>query len=163
MIRTVLAILAGIMCMLLGMRYAASLRADAARLTRWQHILQRLSLLLKERAHPLPEALRLAADGTALPDKLLQEAAGSIQREPLTTLAHAFDAACGPLLEKDCLLRLCSSLSRGSLEHRLLAIEHCISELGLMQQEAAARADKDAKLWQTLGGIGGLCMTIMLI
>lgn len=163
MIRMVLAVMAGLLCTLAGFRYAGSLRADASRLSRWHRVLERLALLLKERAHALPEALLLAADGHMLPDKLLQAAARAVQQSPLTPLAEAFCAACGQLPERGCIARLCDGLCRGSLESRLLAIEHCLGELSLMQQEAAQRADKDARLWQTLGMIGGVCITIMLI
>lgn len=163
MIRTVLAVMAGLLCTLAGFRYAGSLRAEASRLNRWCRILDRLSLLLKERAHALPEALLLAADGRDEPDKLLQAAARAVQQHPLTPLSDAFCSVCGQLPEQDCISRLCAGLCRGSLESRLLAIEHCMDELALMHQDASQRADKDARLWQTLGMIGGVCITIMLI
>ena len=54
-------------------------------------------------------------------------------------------------------------LSRGSLESRLLAVENARQEVALMHEKAARKADKDARLYQTLGWIGGLCLLLILM
>ena len=44
-----------------------------------------------------------------------------------------------------------------------LAVRQAVQELEFLAQGAAAKAEKDTKLWQTLGFIGGACLTILLL
>ncbi len=163
MTRTVLAIMAGLLCALVGLKYASSLKSEALRLARWVELLRHLSLLLTEGTMPLPQALVTAADAPAPPDKLLRDMAALLQQQPLTTLEAAFLRCCGDWREKPALQRMFARLGRGSRESRLLAVEQAAGELSLMGQQASATAEKDVKLWQTLGFVGGTCLTILLL
>ena len=56
-----------------------------------------------------------------------------------------------------------TQLGHGLQESRCRAVEHALEEIRLLAQAAARKAEKDVKLWQTLGLIGGLCLTILLL
>ena len=163
MTRAVSAVMAGLLCALAGLRHAASLRADEARLRRWGTILERLSVILREQADPLPTVLRQAADADAAPDRLLHRMAALMQAKPLITMQDIFSSLCEPCIEHDVLTRMFAGLGRGTLENRLLATTQAASEISLMTTQAAQRAAKDAKLWQTLGWTGGACLTLLLL
>ena len=163
MSRTVLAVMAGLLCALAGLKYAQSLKSEAVRLSRWEELLEHLSLLLEEGSLPLPQILCAAAELHRQPDLLLREVAASLQQEPLTPLATVFGQLCPDWREKTVLQRMFSRLGHGSRESRHLAVTQCSREIRLLAQRASAAAEKDVKPWQTLGLIGGLCLTILLL
>lgn len=159
----VLALMAGLLCALAGARHAASLKADAARLSRWGQLLRHLTLLLREGAFSIPEALCAAADDALPPDKLLRDMASHLSASPLLTPGEAFAQCAGDCPEKALLARMFQRLGRGSKESRILAVEQACEEIGLLAESASARAEKDVKLWQTLGLTGGVCLTLLLM
>lgn len=163
MSRAVLAVMAGLLCALAGVKYASTLKGDANRLSRWVQLLRHLSLLLREGTMSIPEALCAAADGPHPPDKLLRDMAAKVQSAPMTTLEEAFTQLCGDRPERALLQRMFSRLGRGSQESRCLALEQSAQEMEQLAQRASATAEKDVKLWQTLGFIGGACLTILLL
>lgn len=163
MSRAVLAVMAGLLCALAGAKYAASLKGEATRLSRWVELLRHLSLLLAEGTLSLPMALYTAADSPRPPDALLREMAAILQQVPLTTLEAAFLQLCPDWKEKALLQRMFARLGHGSRESRQLALEQSAKEFELLAQQASAKAEKDVKLWQTLGFIGGTCLTILLL
>lgn len=163
MSRAVIAVMAGLLCTLAGVKHGASLKADAHRLARWCHLLRHLTLLLQEGALSIPEALCTAADGPHPPDKLLHMIAMKLQSSPLMTLAEAFDACAVECPEQELLTRMFARLGQGSKESRVLALEQAAKEMKLLAEAASARAEKDVKLWQTLGFTGGICLTILLL
>lgn len=162
MTRTVVAIMAGLLCALAGCKFAASLKSEAIRLSRWERLLEHLSLLLHE-GMPIPQAFCTAGDHRLPPDQLLQQMAAVLQASPLTTLEAAFRQCAGHLPEKETLSRMFEHLGRGSKESRLQAVKQAAAELALLAKSAADRAEKDVKLWQTLGFIAGACLTILLL
>ncbi len=163
MSRAILAVMAGLLCALAGMKYASSLQGDAARLKRWGQVLVHLELLLREGTLSIPEALCAAADGSLAPDRLLREMAARMSASPLLSAADAFQNCCGECPERALLSRLFARLSHGTKESRCLAVKQSAEEMALLAQSAAAKAEKDVKLWQTLGFIGGACLTILLL
>lgn len=163
MTRAVLAVMAGLLCALAGMKHAAALKSDAARMQRWVQLLHHLTLLLREGTMSIPEALCAAADRSAPADRVLQGMAGCMAASPLCAPDEAYRQCRVDGPEKDLLLRLFTRLGHGSLENRCLAVEQAADEMALLAQNAAAKAEKDAKLWQTLGLIGGGCLTILMI
>lgn len=163
MSRGVFAVMAGLLCAMAGLRRASALKGDAARLSRWVQLLRHLALLLRQGTLSIPQALVAAAEGTQAPDNLLREMAAKLQAAPMLTLSEVFLQRSEAWQEKAALGRLFSGLGHGTLESRCLAAEQAAEELQLMAASAAARAEKDAKLWQTLGFIGGTCLTIMLL
>lgn len=163
MSRTILAVMAGLLCAVAGMRHAASLRGDAIRLNRWVQLLRHLLLLMREGTLSVPEALCAAADTPLPPDRLLRAIAAQLTASPMQTVSDAYKALGGTCTEHTALARMFERLSHGSKESRLLALEQCADEIGLMAATAATKADKDVRLWQTLGLIGGLCLSILLL
>ena len=163
MTRTILAMMAGLLCSLAGFRYAASLKKDAIRFKRWVKLLQRLALLLKEGTLSIPQALCTAADENSAPDMLLQQLASSLTSSPLLTLADAYERSNPSGGEIPILSRLFSRMGHGSKESRCLAIEQAADELAHLAQAAEEKADQDVKLYQTLGITGGICLTVLLL
>lgn len=163
MSKAVVAIMAGLLCALAGLKHAASLKADAGRLTRWVQVLEHLALLLKEGVMSIPEALCAAADRQNSPDRLLREIARKMSAAPLVTPSDAYAQCSSASPESDTLTRMFERLGRGTKESRCLAIAQAAEEMRLLAQSASTKAEKDAKLWQTLGFVGGACLTIMLL
>ncbi len=163
MMRTVLSIMAGLLCALAGLRHAMSIKGEGARMQRWVQMLSHLALLLEEGTMSLPEAICRAAMGGSQVDQVMRDTASAVKDSPLTSLAVAFRARCGDWPERDMLCRMMERISRGTKENRVLAISQAQQEMELMAREAAGKAGKDAKLWATLGIVGGVCATIFLI
>lgn len=163
MTRAVFAMMAGLLCALAGVRHAASLKGDAIRLNRWTYLLRHFSLLLKEGSLSIPEALTAAADQSGPADQLLHSLARQIRAHPLQTLAEALDACPGCALEHALLSRLLTRIGHGTKESRCLAVDQAAEEMALLAKSAAEKAEKDARLWQTLGFAGGACLTILLL
>lgn len=163
MSRAILAIMAGILCTLAGFHHASTLRGDAARLARWVQIMRHIALLLREGTLSIPEVLCQAANESQPPDALLRRLAAAIQENPLCTLADAYLALHEDTAESTLVLRLLQRLGHGSQESRCLAAKQAADEFHLLAEKASAKAQKDVRLWQTLGFLGGLCLTIMLL
>lgn len=163
MTRAVFAIMTGLLCALAGVKHAASLKGTASRLSRWVQVLTHLALLLRQGVLSLPEAMCAAADASLPPDRLLREIAARIHASPLLTLTDAYRQTGAEGAEEELLLRLFARLGRGTKESRVLAAEQTAAEMRLLADEAAAKAAKDARLWQTLGLTGGVCLTILLL
>ncbi|MGN0754392.1 MAG: hypothetical protein ACI4ME_08035 [Aristaeellaceae bacterium] len=158
-----MAIMAGLLCALAGMKHASSLKSNAVRLKRWGQILPCLALILREGTLSIPEALCAAADGTLPPDRLLHDMAVRISSNPMTSLTDAFLACCGECPEQPLLTRMFVRLGHGTKESRCLAVEQSAEEMAVLAKSAEEKAEKDVKLWQTLGFIGGACLTILLL
>lgn len=163
MSRAVMAIMAGLLCALAGMKHASSLKSNAVRLKRWGQILPCLALILREGTLSIPEALCAAADGALPPDRLLHDMAVRISSKPMTSLTDAFLACCGECPEQALLTRMFARLGQGTKESRCLAVEQSAEEMAVLAKSADEKAEKDVKLWQTLGFIGGACLTILLL
>lgn len=163
MSRAVIAVMAGLLCALAGVKHGASLKADAFRLERWCQLLRHMALLIQEGTLSIPEALCAAADGPHPPDKLLRAIAMKLHSSPMMTLAEAFDVCCGECTERELLTRMFTRLGQGSKESRVLALEQAAKEMQLLAESASGRAEKDVKLWQTLGFTSGICLTILLL
>lgn len=163
MSRAILAIMAGLLCALAGVKHASALKGDAVRISRWVQVLEHLTLLLRQGTLSIPEALCAAADDPHPPDKLLRNMASAMHCSPLLSLPEAFEACPASWKERDVLGRMFARLGHGSRESRVLSAEQAAAELRLLASAASARAEKDAKMWQTLGFTAGACLTIMLL
>ena len=163
MSRAVIAVMAGFLCAVAGVKHAASLKADARRLARWVHILHHLTLILQEGTLSIPSALCATADGSHPPDKLLLDISGKVQSTPMLTLAEAFQQCSSNCVESEMLTRMFTRLGHGSKQSRVQAVEQSAKEMTLLANAASEKAEKDAKLWQTLGFTGGICLTILLL
>lgn len=163
MTRMLPAVLAGVTVGIAGMRQGARLKADAARMARWQALLRHLLLLLREGAYSLPEAFEHAAVQHAPPDEMMRRLAALLREQPLIPLNQHYAALAADGPEHDVLLRLMQRLGHGTQEARCLACEQACEELALLHAQAAAKADKDAKMWTSLGWTVGACLALMLI
>lgn len=160
MIRPLLAVMAGLLCGVMGMRQSKRIHAENALLRRWQEMLQHLCLLLREGALSMPEAFEAAADGSTQADAQLLRLAGAMREHPMTSLPDFYlpQGKAGPALA-----RMFAGLSRGSLENRLLAAEQAGREIALLADTAQTKAQQDARMWTTLGWTCGACLTLMLL
>ena len=163
MTRAALAVMAGMLCALAGLRRASALQGTAARLRRWHEVLEHLALILSEGASTLPEAFEQAATAPLPPDELLRALAAGLRRQPLTPLPELYAALAQSGPEQDVLARLMARLARGSLEARCQAVAQAAEELSMLAAQAQASAGKDAVMWRNLGLIGGACLTLMLL
>lgn len=154
--RAVFAVMAGLLAGLIGTRYAAALRQDARRLTRWDALLSRLALLMQEKAYPLPEALHLAADASGEADAFMHSVAALMAADPL---ARPQDAPLPDWPEAPVLARMLRGISAGSLDARVQSVISARSELALLARPAP---DKDAKMWSQLAWLAGACLVVLL-
>lgn len=159
MIRLLLALMAGMLCGVLGLRQAGRIRQESAALARWQVMLQHLCLLLQA-GLSLPEAFTQCATEDTPCDALLRRLARGLQQEPLSSLPQLYtpQGAEGPALS-----RLMAGLSRGSLESRVLCARQAAEELALLAQSAREKALQDARMWRTLGWACGGCLTLLML
>lgn len=160
MIRPMLAIMAGLLCGVMGMRQASRIRETNATLHRWEIILQHLCLLLQEQSLSLPEAFTQAATDNTAADQLLHQWADALHRDPLTPLPQHYTPQGA---EGAVLLRLLEGLSHGSLESRVLSAHQAAEGMALLASASQAKAQQDSKMWATLGWTCGACLTLMLL
>lgn len=163
MMRAMLAISAGLLCALAGLRMSCSLRQEAVRLRRWTEVLRHLSLLLEQRQYALPTALMQAATAQSMPDQVLRQLAEGMRRSPLTPLPELFGRCAVSSPEQPALSRLMPRLSHGTLPERTQAVSQAAEELQMLALQAEQRAERDVKLWRTLGLTGGACLTLLLL
>lgn len=160
MIRPLSAIMAGLICGVLGMRQARHIRQENAVLHRWEVILRQLCLILQEGALPLPEALDQAANESTSADMLLRQLSARMRAEPLTSLSRLYTPQGA---EGTVLARLFTGLEQGSLESRLLSARQAAQEFALLAEASQSKARQDAHMWSTLGWTCGACLTLMLL
>lgn len=158
-----LAVVSGMLCGVMGTRYAASLRQSARRLIRWEELLSCLAQLLSERAYSLPEAFTLAAREDTPCDALLRRLSCAMKEQPLRPLVELLDTTGLSGAEADVLRRMLSRVSRGSMEARCLAVRQAAEEMRLLAQSARESAARDAKMWSSLGWTAGACVTLLLL
>lgn len=161
--RLLLALMAGLLSGVAGMRRAGEIRRQAAGLRRWQTIMEHMQLLLSQGALPLPEVFRLAATENTPQDRLLQALARAMTDEPLLPLAaHYASMGCmGP--EEDILRRMMEGMSAGTAEQRALNVSQAHREIVWLRGLCDDREGRDARMWSTLGWTCGACLTILLL
>lgn len=163
MTQLMLPLCAAMLCTLCGMRLASSLHREEERLLRWSALLAHCEVLLSASAYSLPEVFRLCATEKSAADALLRTLSEQMQQQRMTPLVTLADTACPPCVERECLLRWLQAVSHGSLENRLFATQSARKEIDLMHQQSRQKAEKDAKLYQTLGWVGGLCLMLLML
>lgn len=160
MIRPVLAVMAGILCGLLGLRQGQRIRREYDTLRRWEQLLRHLCIILREGSFPLPEAFLQAATQPTEADETLRRLAGDMQRHPLASLPQLYTPAGkeGPVLA-----RMLPGLAAGSVESRLLALEQAAEEIALLCSSGDEKARLDARMWGKLGWLAGACLALILL
>ncbi len=162
-VRVLLAIAAGLLCGVMGLRRASALCRDARRLRRLEEMLRHLMLLLREGGGSLPEVLRAAATLPGPPDDTLRALADGLTRDPLADLAELYAGLPIYQPENGVLHRLMPRLARGSVEQRCQAVEQAAAEIALLAVSTREKAEKDAPMHRTLGWVFGACLTLMLL
>lgn len=163
MTHTFFALSAGIVCGVMGVRYASMLKKDAARLRRWDELLACLSQLLSESVYSLPDAFALAAREQTPCDLLLLRLSKAIAKQPLASLPQVFDSLGYQEEEADILRRMMERVGHGSMETRCACVRQSGEEIRLLYQHAQRTSDKDAKMWSSLGWTAGACITLLLL
>lgn len=147
------------------MRYAARAKADTKRLSDWLAMLDRLHLALDRSSVSLPDALTASADADAWPDGLFRSLADALRANPAMSLHDVYIQHKANELHPESAVidRLTESLGRGSLESRMLAVEHARADIRLMHDAYAARSARDAPMYMRLGWTAGACLLILLM
>lgn len=160
--RAFLAAAAGILCAAAGLRQSLQLQRDAATLGRWCSLLQHLALMMRS-GMALPDAFDACADQQGEPDRILRELAQALRVTPLLPLHRHAEQMLPAGISRNALLRMFSALGHGPLDMRLQAVSQAQEELLLLHKDAEKRAEKDAKLYRTLGLTAGVCLTLLLL
>lgn len=148
----------------IGMRWSNRLKAETARLAAWLTLLDRLRLTFSQGAHALPDALEAASDAQSDPDALLRTLAGLLRSRPASGLYELYRSVCeNDAPENGIIDRLMSALDRGTLEARLLSIDHAQESLRMLHEAQAARTSRDAPMWTRLGWTAGACLMILMM
>lgn len=159
MIRPFLAVAAGLLCGILGIRQARCIREENATLSRWEALLRHLCLLLRE-GLSLPDAFEQAGTELSAADLLLRRLAAQLRAQPLASLPQLYT----PQGKEGAFLsRLLEGLSHGSQESRILCAQQAEKEAALLAQSAREKAQQDAHMWATLGWACGACLTLLLL
>ena len=163
MIRQLLALTAGVLCALMGLRRSREAQQRRLRLERWPVLLRHLALLIREEAGSLTEVLRLCARENAAPDRLILLLARHMQEHPLLPPDALLDTSALPRDEGDLLQRMAIRLAQGSRDSRAQAAESCAAAMEALLAGTRERSDADAKMWRQLGMLGGACLTLWLL
>lgn len=163
MIRSILAVAAGLLCSAAGLRHGRDLQAVYQRLQRWVELLRHLALLVREGAGSLPDVLIASAGEALLPDAILRRLAEDMRAQPLCRPEELADFSALTEKERAPLQRLMRRLSRGSRESRFQALQDCADEMALLADAARDKAQTDARMWRQLSLLMGACLTLWLI
>ena len=93
----------------------------------------------------------------------------SLSSEPIppTGFADAFRRSIEPLplhdAERDVLLAWSETLGKSDRESQLFACDEALCRLNELQKEAEEEAGKQARMWTSLGAVGGAFAVILLI
>ncbi len=163
MTRLLMPLCAAMLCTLCGLRLSAGLHRETQRLMRWGTLLAHCRILMASCAYSLPEVFKLAATEQTAADELLRTMAQGLENQRTASPGTLAEQLCPPCPERDAILRLMHAIGHGSLESRLLALDSTKEELALLHQQSRKRAEKDGKLYQTLGWVGGLCLMLLML
>ena len=165
------ALLVLLACGAAGMLLARSLALRRETLRELQVALQLLETEISFTATPLPEALRRVAEKTRTPTRRLFATASQMLRStPGAAVSQAWDrglgvlAAAAPLEERDLavLSDLGQGLGQGDKADQIGKLELAKAQLRQLEEEASEESRRQARLWQTLGFLGGLALIILL-
>jgi len=155
----------------LGVLLARNLALRQEVLRELQVALQLLETEIAYAASPLPEALHRVAERTRPPTRHLFAAAGrALNGTCGTTAAEAWNqglaalARAAPLEAEDwaVLTDFGQGLGRGDREDQVKKLPLARSQLRQLEEAAAENRQRQAKVWQTLGLLGGLVLILLL-
>jgi len=154
-------LMAGLACGMLGMLATAKLRKEETLLFAWIRFIKRFQTTLKTRRLPICEALQACLGEHPLIDIQLNRALRLMAENPSLTIAEAYQQIC---TETDSLyVTLFQGISEGTLEKRLAALEMSLLSFVAAYEKAKAAYEKNGRLFQNLGWLGGLALVLLLI
>lgn len=164
MTRLLFPVCAALLSTLAGLHLSTHLRQEEQRLARWGEILQHLHLLMAScGVLCCRKRSGCAPDGNHPPDTATRQLADALERAAAVLAGRADGQAVSGNQRKGHHQPNDAPAQPRRLENRLLAVENARQEVALMHEKAARKADKDARLYQTLGWIGGLCLLLILM
>ncbi len=159
-----LAVLGAVACVALGINAAGRLNRREAALRAWENALLRMDAAVNHSAAPLEEVLRRGAADDNLP--VLTGLMQRLNTMPASSTDELLDGLpwedtllppeLGTL--KDCL----SSLFSPSLQTQSQALAYAQSECRMYRQSCCEAREKNARLYISLGWLGGAAVFILL-
>lgn len=163
MIRLVCGLIAAAACALLGMEASFRLKRRVENLAAWIRALEMLDLRLLHDGIPLREVVLLEGDGEIA--KRLAAFSRALAENPRMTSAQAWETTgkSQDSREEKVLAACFSSLGTGVLEKRRTAIAQAIEQLVVLKKEAEEKAQRDCKLYRSLGLAAGAALLLILL
>lgn len=163
MIRLVCGLIAAAACALLGMEASFRLKRRVENLAAWIRALEMLDLRLMHDGVPLREVVLQEGDGEIA--KRLAAFSLALAENPRMTSAQAWETSgkSQNTKEEKVLAACFSSLGTGVLEKRRTAIAQAIEQLKVLKKEAEEKAQRDCKLYRSLGLAAGAALLLILL
>ena len=149
---------AGLCCLALGLSMGSALSRHEKELAAWCSALERMQCGL-ESLLPLTRVLGLGEMAA------LDAMAKAMEAEPLLSLEAAWEkcAAGVQAEEKQVLAELFVHLGQGDLAQRRQALAQAQAQISAMQKAAKGEMERSRPLWRSLGSLGGLALTLLLL
>jgi stage III sporulation protein AB len=163
MIRLVCGLIAAAACALLGIEASMRLKRRVEYLAAWIRALEMLDLRLVHDGIPLREVVLQEGDGEIA--KRLAAFSKVLSENPRMTSAQAWQASFkGQDTKEEKVLAACfSSIGTGVLEKRRTTIAQTIEQLNVLKKEAEEKAQRDCKLYRSLGFAAGAALLLILL
>ena len=163
MMRLVCAVLAAGACVLLGMEASQRLKGRVEHLASWLRALEMIDLKLAHEGIALREVVLMEGDGETA--RRLSAFSRALKENPRFTAAQAWQSS-GKSSDapEDKVLAACfSTLGTGLVEKRRTAIAQSMEQLKALKKEAEEKAQRDCKLYRSLGLAGGAVLLLILL
>lgn len=163
MIRLACALMAAAACVLLGFDAARRLRVRVKLLEAWIRSLEWIDMKLTSEGIPLREVVLKEGEGEI--SQRLAAFSRALQGNPRLSAAQAW-ASSGKdqNAPEDAVLAQCfSALGTGFLEKRRTALGQAVSQLRAMHKEAEEKAERDCRLYKSMGLAGGAALLLLLL
>ncbi len=163
MIRVACAVLAAGTCALMGMEASIRLKGRVAYLASWLRALELMDLKLLHDGIPLREVVLLDRDGEIA--SRLAAFSRALGDNPRYTAAQAWQTSgkSADTPEEKVLASCFSALGAGVLEKRRAAIAQAMEQLKVLKKEAEEKAQRDCKLYRSLGLAAGAALLLILL
>ena len=163
MIRMVCAVLAAGACVLLGMEASHRLKSRVANLSAWLRALEMMDLKLLHDGIPLREVVLQDGDGEVV--KRLAAFSRALAENPRITSAQAWQSSgkTADTPEEKVLAACFLALGTGVIEKRRAAIAQAMEQLKVLKKEAEEKAQRDCKLFRSLGLAAGAALLLILL
>lgn len=163
MIRMVCAVLAAGACVLLGMEASHRLKSRVANLSAWLRALEMMDLKLLHDGIPLREVVLQDGDGEVA--KRLAAFSRALAENPRITSAQAWQSSgkAADTPEEKVLAACFLALGTGVIEKRRAAIAQAMEQLKVLKKEAEEKAQRDCKLFRSLGLAAGAALLLILL